>query len=997
MKLLARLSPLALGLTTAVHAFSFDLDVLGRAPSYTDLVSFDNYSLSLLGQRLFLHSGEFHTYRLPVPDLWPDILQKVKAAGFNSLSIYTHMGSINPAPGVIDFDGYRALKPLYEAAKEAGIWLVMRPGPYINAEISAGGLAHWLTSEVAGTLRTNATDFHDSWVPYIQGFIDETAPYQITEGGPVIAVQIDNEYSQKLGAEFFQELIDYYHASDIVVPLTYNDPGQNKNFINGTGAVDLYGIDYYPQLFDCSNPYDWKPLRSNYLQYHLEANPSQPHYSPEFQGGAFDAWGPTAPGYDSCATLTGPDFMDVFYKHMWASNAKLMSYYMIYGGTSWGAMPFPGVYTSYDYGATISENRVLRNKYGELKRQGFFIRSSPDFYKTQWLGDTLNGLKVGAPEDTFVTHLLNPDTQAGFYILRHNDSASRDNVDVPITIQTSAGPIDTSIVLDGRQSKIILADYKFGASSSILYSTAQVYFAGVIDDRDVILLYGDEGQDVEFAIDLVGENNAEVPEGVSITEGNTTVVSVSTTTGLLTIHDSDAQLVLFADTETATGFFAPTIPDATADFGNFWSYGTNNTVLVGGGPYLVRTASIDGETLVLTGDLNTSTTATIIAPASVQAVKWNGVDLEVSASNVSSKGALQAALPFAGLSEQISLPTLGGWKYRDSLPEITTGYDDSAWTIANKTQTNIPQKPLYGDGRVLYGCDYGFCENIVLWRGHFNSTGEQKSVNLSINGGQAYAATVWLNDVFLNTSYGNSTNNRNPIEERDLVFNFPEGALVDGDNVITVVQDNMGLNETNGGNPNSSKGPRGIRGFQLDSGNFSDWKVQGKVGGYTDFPDKKRGVMNEGGLFGERAGWHLPGYDTSEWEERDLSQGLAEGKAGVGFFVTTFDLDIPEGVDAPISLTFEEELGAAYRVYLFVNGWMMGKRVANLGPQYKFPVHEGILDYHGTNTVAVALWAMEDEEVSPTLALTLDAVFEGGVGEITIDNPQWEATGREVE
>ena len=116
----------------------------------------------------------------------------------------------------------------------------------------------------------------------------------------------------------------------------------------------------------------------------------------------------------------------------------------------------------------------------------------------------------------------------------------------------------------------------------------------------------------------------------------------------------------------------------------------------------------------------------------------------------------------------------------------------------------------------------GSCENVVLWRGHFNATGAEKSVNLSINGGQgsgsaapfdadglpafeAFAASVWLNDVFLKTSYGksvhsllmsimaanslcSSTNNMNIIEETDDKFIFPDGALKLGDNAITIVQ-----------------------------------------------------------------------------------------------------------------------------------------------------------------------------------------------------------------
>ena len=166
------------------------------------------------------------------------------------------------------------------------------------------------------------------------------------------------------------------------------------------------------------------------------------------------------------------------------------------------------------------------------------------------------------------------------------------------------------------------------------------------------------------------------------------------------------------------------------------------------------------------------------------------------------------------------------------------------------------------------------------------------------------------------------------------------------------------------------KSPRGIRGFQLDSGHFGVWKVQGKVGGYKKWTFKRffisflilidtflvtltklevlylillslfmlhysfvvsTGALNEGGLFGERQGWHLPSYPTSSWVSRSLSEGLPNNIAGVGFFVTTFKLDISQGLDVMMSFTFQEPLGQPYRAFLFVNGWMMGKRVGYLG------------------------------------------------------------------
>lgn len=988
--------------------------VLARDPieGVSPDVQYDNYTLILKGQRVFLHSGELHTFRLPVPSLWPDILQKAKAAGLNSVSVYLHMGLTNPAPGVVDFDDYRALKPLYEAAMDAGIWIVLRPGPYINAETTAGGISHWATTEVAGKLRTNATDWRDAWLPYIQGVIDETVPYQISSGGPVIAVQIDNEYTQKFAthAAYFQDLIDVYHNSSIDVLLTYNDFSSGRSFYNGTGAPDLVGLDAYPQGFDCSHPLNWRPVPTHHHAYHQEMNWWQPWYIPEFQGGAFDAWGPTAPGYDACRILTGPSFQSVFNLQLWADNAKLINYYMFYGGTSWGGTPYPGVYTSYDYGATITESRELGPKYDELKRQALFIRSSPEFYKTDWIGDSSTGVTVSSNNAVYVTQLKNHDTPTSFYIARHRDSTSNETATFRLNVTTDVGQLSLplnidNITLSGRESKVIVTDYTFGASSSLLFSTAQIYFAGVIDGRDVLFLHGDSKQDHETAIygSLPTEFHPQstlvkIQRAQDIQRRKfSTITFLAGIEGLITLIDSETQLVLFADSVTAATFWAPSIAGAVDDpFRNFWGIGTNDSVLIGG-PYLVRNASITGDALALQGDLKEDVRLTVIAPKHIRSLSWNGQDISpdfLAASEISMRsGVFVASLERKSSFTALDIPELGGWKYKDSLPEVQPGYDDAAWTLANHTTTNIPYKPYYGDGRVLYGCDYGFCENVVLWRGHFKATGAEKSVNLSINGGVAFAGSVWLNDVFLGTSFGNSTNNRNNIEETDDKFMFPAGALIPNqDNVITVVQDNNGLNETNYStfDGDASKNPRGIRGFRLDTGQFGDWKVQGKVGGYRAFPDKVRGVLNEGGLFGERVGWHLPGYLTEGWEKRDLALGLPDQKAGVGFFVTTFKLDIPTGLDVMLSFDFEQDLGQPYRAFLYINGWMMGKRIANLGPQWKFPVHEGILNYRGENTVSVALWAMlPNVTVAPKLGLQVNGIYDGGVGNVAVNNPGW--------
>ncbi|PCH40579.1 glycoside hydrolase family 35 protein [Wolfiporia cocos MD-104 SS10] len=960
-----------------------------KSDSYTDVVQWDNYTILLDGQRMFLHAGEFHTFRLPVPDLWLDIFQKMVAAGLNGAR-YVHGARTltNPAPGVLDFEYWRALQPIYDAAKQAGIFIVLRPGPYINAETTAGGIALWATSLVAGELRTNASDYRAAWTPYVEEITSSVVPNQVSNGGPILCQHTSNNeyYQDAITGEYFVELEEAYRQAGVVIPLTYNDPGEGKNFVNGTGAVNIYGLDSYPQGFDCSDPEVWSPVVTNYHYYHETTNPGEPWYMPEFQGGSFDPWGGT--GYNNCEILTGPDFQDVFYKHNWASNVKLISYYMLYGGTNWGGLAEPGVYTSYDYGSSIRENRALSDKYDELKRQGIFLRSSPEFYKTDWVGDTsstMPGVTVNGSE-VYVTWLRNPDSGAGFYIVRQANSSSLANVTFTLSVPTSAGTllipqISGAIAINGRESKIILTDYSFGAQSSVLYSTASVFFAGTIGSRDVLFLYNDIDESSEVALSLTGTGARAQSSSVTYTNTTSANGQVSTFTllpgieGLVTLWESDTQLILYSDPGTAATFWAPIIPSTTAtEFANYWQFGSNTTVLVGG-PYLVRNATISGSTLALRGDLNRSATLTVIAPHDVTSVTWNGEPVEAI---TASGGVLHGSLQMSVTASSITVPALMGWRYADSLPEVLSNFSDAEWTLADHNTTNISPGMLYGDGRVLFGCDYGFCENIVLWRGHFVGTGSETSVNLTINGGTAFAGSVWINDYFIESTWSVYD------EQTTTVYTFPEGSVrVGEDNVITVIQDGMGNDES----PNE-KSPRGIPGFQLNSGNFTEWRVQGKLGGYTAYPDRVRGVLNEGGLYGEREGWQLPGFDTSNWEERDLSEGLPSGGAGVGFFVTTFNLSIPQETDVLMSFQFDTT-NQTYRALLFVNGWNYGKRVANIGPQTRFPVPQGILNYQGTNTVAVALWALEHEVVSPSLELVVDTVIEGGVGPIAVNNPVW--------
>lgn len=108
---------------------------------------------------------------------------------------------------------------------------------------------------------------------------------------------------------------------------------------------------------------------------------------------------------------------------MLASNSKMINLYMMYGGTTWGNLPFPGVYTSYDYGSAIRESRALSEKYYHLKLLGLFLRSVPEFYHTEV--QSISTMRVSGRPSLVVTHLRNPITESGFHFIRHEDVATK--------------------------------------------------------------------------------------------------------------------------------------------------------------------------------------------------------------------------------------------------------------------------------------------------------------------------------------------------------------------------------------------------------------------------------------------------------------------------------------------------------------------------------------------------------------------------------------------
>lgn len=224
-----------------------------------ELIAWDNSSILVRGERIMFFSGEFHPFRLPSPGLWLDIFQKVKALGYSGASFYVMWSLLEGEPGHVRTDGVFALDEFFRAAKKAGIYLLARPGPYINAEVSGGGFPGWL-QRINGQLRSTDPEYLDAAQTYMSHIGKIISEAEITKGGPVILVQPENEYtlcdetgnttsiSACLEKDYMAWVENTYREAGITVPFISNDAVPLANFVpgSGTGAVDIYGYDFYP-------------------------------------------------------------------------------------------------------------------------------------------------------------------------------------------------------------------------------------------------------------------------------------------------------------------------------------------------------------------------------------------------------------------------------------------------------------------------------------------------------------------------------------------------------------------------------------------------------------------------------------------------------------------------------------------------------------------------------------------------------------------------------
>ena len=299
-------------------------------------------------------SGTIHYFRV-TPDYWEDRLKKLRACGFNAVETYTCWNLHERQEGKFDFSGGLDVARFVQTAQKLGLYVILRPGPYICAEMDFGGLPSWLLNRPGLALRCNNPLFLQKVAAYYKQLFDRLRPYLGENGGNIIAVQVENEYGS------YGNDKDYLRA----VAQIYRDNGVNEFFFTSDGPNQLMlGGGSLPEYLATAN---FGSRGKEHFDTLRRFAPERPVMCTEFWNGWFDHW------YEQHHRRESDDTAAQLEEMM--QDGGSVNLYMFHGGTNFGftnGANHDGCYqptvTSYDYDCPVSECGDLTEKYFAIKR-----------------------------------------------------------------------------------------------------------------------------------------------------------------------------------------------------------------------------------------------------------------------------------------------------------------------------------------------------------------------------------------------------------------------------------------------------------------------------------------------------------------------------------------------------------------------------------------------------------------------------------------------------
>lgn len=320
------------------------------------------------GKPFQIISGAIHYFRM-VPEYWRDRLEKLAALGCNTVETYIPWNLHEPKKGCFDFSGNKDIVAFVRLAQELGLYAILRPSPYICAEWEFGGLPAWLLAEEGMRVRCSYAPFLRHVREYYQVLLPMLVPLQVSHGGNVLCMQIENEYGYYGDDKIYlQALEKMMRENGIDVPLFTSDGPWEDAFEAGR----LDGV-LQTGNFGSKTEQQFRVMQEKSKQ-------PGPLMCMEFWVGWFDHWGSKV----HCCSDSEENKKDLS-DMLRLGNVNI---YMFYGGTNFGFMNGSNYYgyltpdtTSYDYDALLTEDGRITDKYRCFQK---IIRSHRGLPACEW-------------------------------------------------------------------------------------------------------------------------------------------------------------------------------------------------------------------------------------------------------------------------------------------------------------------------------------------------------------------------------------------------------------------------------------------------------------------------------------------------------------------------------------------------------------------------------------------------------------------------------------
>lgn len=307
------------------------------------------------GKPFQIIAGDVHYARVP-RQYWRDRMRKMKAMGLNTLTTYVFWNLHEPVPGRFDFTGNLDVAAYVRTAQEEGLWVIVRPGPYVCTEWEFGGFPAWLLREPDMKVRSDDPRFLKAAAGYMREVGRRLAPLQVTRGGPVIMVQVENEYgsfgSDKVYLEAVRRMI--------------TDAGFDVTLFTSDGSPEKLAAGTLPDVLSVIN-FGAKDSPEKKFAVFDKFRRGVPRMCGEFWVGWFDSWGDRHQTVPAQKAAEGLDWM--------LARGISVSVYMFHGGSTFAFMNganknrdgYKPIINSYDYDSPLDEAGRPTEKYFALR------------------------------------------------------------------------------------------------------------------------------------------------------------------------------------------------------------------------------------------------------------------------------------------------------------------------------------------------------------------------------------------------------------------------------------------------------------------------------------------------------------------------------------------------------------------------------------------------------------------------------------------------------